>query len=170
MTSELVRVEPYDPEWPQNYEAIRKEIYQILGELAIAVHHVGSTSVPGMSAKPIIDLDVEIQNRSVFSEVCDRLAAAGYQHEGDLGIRDREAFRYDGKNNLQKHHLYVCPRDSRELHRHLTFRNYLRTHPEAAREYSRVKEAAARQYPDSIEGYMSCKNDCIAALYQKCGL
>lgn len=170
MTAKQIRVVPYDPQWPRNFEAIRKEIQEILGELAVAVHHVGSTSVPGMSAKPIIDLDVEIPNRFVFPEVCDLLAAAGYQHEGDLGIRDREAFRYEGKNHLQKHHLYVCPRDSRELHRHLTFRNYLRTHPEAAREYSRVKEAAARQHPDSIEGYMSFKNDCIAALYQKCGL
>ena len=170
MTVKRVEVVPYDPQWPRNFEAIQKEILENLGELVVAVHHVGSTSVPGMSAKPIIDLDVEIPNRSVFPEVRDRLAAAGYQHEGDLGIRDREAFRYEGKSHLQKHHLYVCPRDSRELRRHLTFRNYLRTHPDAAGEYSQVKETAARQYPDGIEGYMFFKNDCIAALYQKCGL
>ena len=99
-----------------------------------------------------------------------RCTVCGYIHEGDLGIRDREAFRYTGKQHLQIHHLYVCPSGSRELHRHLTFRNYLRTHPEAVREYSRVKETAARHHPDSIEGYMEFKNNCIAELCQKCGL
>ncbi len=169
MSTKQVRVVPYDPEWPRNFEAIRREIEEILGELAVEVHHVGSTSVPGMSAKPIIDLDVQIR-RADFPAVRDRLSAAGYLHEGDLGIRDREAFCYAGKEHLQKHHLYVCPSDSRELHRHLTFRNYLRIHPEAVLEYSRVKEAAARQHPDSIDGYMAYKNDCIAAIYLKCGL
>ena len=78
MTVKRVEVVPYDPQWPRNFEAIQKEILENLGELVVAVHHVGSTSVPGMSAKPIIDLDVEIPNRSVFPEVRDRLAAAGY--------------------------------------------------------------------------------------------
>ena len=170
MNTKRVRVVPYDPQWPRNFEAICKEIREVLGEKAVAVHHVGSTAVPGMSAKPIIDLDVEIQSRSDFPAVRDRLKTAGYIHEGDLGIRDREAFRYTGKQHLQIHHLYVCPSGSRELHRHLTFRNYLRTHPEAVREYSRVKETAARHHPDSIEGYMEFKNNCIAELCQKCGL
>lgn len=170
MNTKRVVVLPYDPQWSRNFETICKEIREALGEMAVAVHHVGSTAVPGMSAKPIIDLDVEIQSRSVFPAVCDRLKTAGYTHEGDLGIRDREAFCYEGKQHLQTHHLYVCPSDSRELHRHLTFRNYLRTHPDAVEEYSRIKESAARQYPDSIEGYMKFKTDCIAELYLKCGL
>ena len=170
MRTEQVRVVQYDPNWPKNFETIRREIEVVLGEFPVAVHHVGSTAVPGMSAKPIIDVDVEIRNRSDFSDVRDRLREAGYLHEGDLGIRDREAFCYAGKHHLQKHHLYVCPSDSQELHRHLTFRDYLRTHPEAVREYSRVKEAAAQRHPDSIDGYMQYKNDCIAELYQKCGL
>ena len=170
MITKQVVVLPHDPRWQEEFETIRREIQEILGELVMEVHHVGSTAVPGLSAKPIIDLDVELRNRSDFPAVRELLAVAGYRHEGDLGIRDREAFCYKGKDHLQKHHLYVCPPDSRELRRHLTFRNYLRTHPEAAREYSRVKEAAARQHPDSIEGYMAYKSDCIAALYQKCGL
>lgn len=170
MNTKAVIVVPYDPHWPQNFDAIRREIEAVLGELAVAVHHVGSTSVSGMSAKPIIDLDVEIRSRNDFPAVRELLHGAGYLHEGDLGIRDREAFCYEGKSHLQKHHLYVCPADSRELHRHLTFRNYLRSHPEAVREYSSIKEAAAKQYPHSIEGYMEYKNACIAELYLKCGL
>lgn len=170
MNTKAVIVVAYDPHWPENFDAIRREILTVLGELAVAVHHVGSTSVSGMSAKPIIDLDVEIRSRSDFPAVRDLLHDAGYLHEGDLGIRDREAFCYEGKSHLQKHHLYVCPSDSRELHRHLTFRNYLRTHPEAVREYSAIKEEAAKQNPYSIEGYMKYKNACIAELYLKCGL
>ena len=170
MNTKAVSVVPYDSEWPHNFDAIRREIEGVLGELAVAVHHVGSTSVSGMSAKPIIDLDVEIPSMADFPAVRDRLHMVGYLHEGDLGIRDRESFRYEGKTHLQKHHLYVCASDSRELHRHLTFRNYLRTHPEAVKEYSCVKETAAMQHPDSIEGYMAFKHNCIAAIYRKCGL
>ena len=170
MTTRLVRVMPYDPSWPDDFEAIIREIQAVLGSLAVAFHHVGSTSVAGMSAKPIIDLDVEIRSRDDFPAVRDRLHGAGYLHEGDLGIRDREAFYYEGKTHLRKHHLYVCPSDSRELHRHLTFRNYLRSHPEAVQEYSRVKEEAVKRYPDSTEGYMAYKNECIVQLYSKCGL
>ena len=107
---------------------------------------------------------------AVFPTVKERLAFLGYEYEGDLGIRGREAFRYIGREHLQKHHLYVCPADSRELQRHLTFRNYLRNHPEAVQEYSRVKKEAALQYPDSIEKYMEYKSHCIEALYRKCGL
>ena len=170
MTTSRVEVVPYDSSWPRNFETIRREIEAVLGEYVVAVHHVGSTSVPGMSAKPIIDLDVEIRNRSDFSAVRDQLREAGYLHEGDLGIRDREAFCYEGKPHLQKHHLYVCPTGSRELHRHLTFRDYLRTHPEAVLEYSWIKEEAAKQCRNSIESYMEYKNDCITQLYVICGL
>ena len=170
MQTKKVVVLPYCPEWKSDFEKIKSEISDALGKLSLGIEHIGSTSVEGMSAKPIIDLDVEIQSRSDFPAVRDRLKTAGYIHEGDLGIRDREAFRYTGKQHLQIHHLYVCPSGSRELHRHLTFRNYLRTHPEAVREYSRVKETAARHHPDSIEGYMEFKNNCIAELCQKCGL
>ena len=85
-------------------------------------------------------------------------------------IAGREAFGYEGKGHLAKHHLYVCAQNSRELHRHITFRNYLRSHPDAAAEYSRVKEEAAQLYPNDIDAYMRHKAPCIAALYQRCGL
>ena len=170
MKTTRVIVHPYDPDWPKAFDEIRREIKAALGLLAMDVHHVGSTSVPGISAKPIIDLDVEIRSMDEFPMVKARLGAIGYEHEGNLGIQGREAFRYEGKPHLMKHHLYVCPSDSPELYRHLTFRNYLRTHPEAAGRYSRVKEEAALAFPDSIDDYMNCKAPCIAELYQQCGL
>ena len=161
---------PYDSAWKAAFEEIRKEIEQAAGDLIVDVEHVGSTSVEGMSAKPCIDLDVVIPDHTVFDAVADRLKAIGYFHEGDLGIKGREAFRYSGKPHLMTHHLYVCPRDSRELHRHVTFRNFLKSHPEAVKQYSTVKETAARLFPDDIDRYMAYKAPCIQALYAQCGL
>ena len=170
MKTSRVTVLPYDKAWKSAFEAIKAEVEAALGELAVAVEHVGSTAVEGMSAKPCIDMDVVIADYGVFSEVAARLATIGYVHEGNLGIEGREAFDYKDKPHLYKHHLYVCPRDSRELHRHVVFRDYLRAHPEAAAKYSAVKEEAARLYPHDIDGYMAYKAGVIAELYRACRL
>ena len=98
------------------------------------------------------------------------LFRSGYIHEGDLGIPDREAFCYGDKPHLMTHHLYVCPRHSRELHRHITFRDFLRSHPEAVKQYGAVKEEGAQLFPDDIEGYIAHKTPCIEELYRQCGL
>ena len=161
---------PYDAGWKAAFEAIKGEMETALGDLILGVEHVGSTSVEGLSAKPIIDLDVIIEDYTVFDDVVRKLAEIGYIHEGNLGIEGRETFRYADKPHLTKHHLYVCPRDSRELYRHLTFREYLRSHPEAVQKYGAVKVAAAQMYPNDIDGYMACKAPCIAELYKLCGL
>ena len=170
MKTKKVIVLPYDSGWESAFEAIKEEIVEALGDLIIGVEHVGSTSVRGMSAKPCIDLDVVIRDRSVFGAVVEKLAAVGYIHEGDLGIRDREAFRYSDKPHLMTHHLYVCPRDSEELRRHMVFRDFLRSDPESARRYSRVKETAAELFPEDIDKYMEYKSACIRELYGRCGL
>ena len=170
MRTRKVMVLPYDRGWKTDFDAIRREIEQAVGHLICGVEHVGSTSVEGMSAKPCIDLDVVIDTQADFAAVAEGLAAIGYIHEGDLGIPGREAFKYEDKPHLRTHHLYVCPRASRELHRHVTFRDYLRSHPEAVQWYSAVKENAARLYPADIDGYIRYKSPCIAALYRQCGL
>ena len=170
MRTRRVTVVPYDPQWVEDFENIKREITCVLADRILTVEHVGSTAVAGLPAKPIIDLDVVIANASALPPVIQGLAAIGYIHEGNLGIEGREAFRYEGKPHLRKHHLYVCPQDSKELHRHLTFRDYLRTHPEAAAEYGRTKLLAAQLYPEDIDAYMEHKSSCIQTLYEKCGL
>lgn len=170
MRTAKVTVLPYDSAWKSAFEAIKKEIEGAAGDLILGIEHVGSTSVEGMSAKPCIDLDVVIRDVSVLEAVIARLAAIGYIHEGDLGIPGREAFKYTDKPHLQTHHLYVCPRDSRELHRHITFREFLKSHPEAVKRYSRVKETAAQLFPDDIDRYIAYKSPCIEELYAQCGL
>lgn len=170
MKTRKVIVLPYDPAWKSAFEAIKKELEEAIGDMIIGIEHVGSTAVEGMSAKPCIDIDVVIKDDSVFDSVVGALAKIGYVHEGDLGIRHREAFRYSGKTHLQTHHLYVCPEYSEELRRHITFRDYLREHAEAVRQYSLVKEKAAERFPDDIEKYIEYKSPCIEELYRMCGL
>ena len=133
MRTKKVTVLPYDSAWKAAFEIIKKEIDGAIGNFIVGIEHVGSTSVEGMSAKPCIDIDVIIKDYSVFEAVVRGLGAIGYVHEGDLGIKHREAFRYSGKEHLQMHHLYVCPQYSEELNRHITFRDYLRNNEDAVR-------------------------------------
>ena len=170
METKKVLVLPYDRAWKSQFEAIKAEIEAAVGDLILGIEHVGSTSVEGLSAKPCIDMDIVIEDYGIFPAVVMALESIGYIHEGDLGIKGREAFHYSGKEHLQTHHLYVCPKDSEELHRHITFRDYLRRHPEAVERYSLVKEEAARLYPDDIGKYMEHKAPCIEELYKLCGL
>ena len=170
MQTKHVVVLPYDPKWKADFEAIKQELEAAAGDLLVAVEHVGSTSVEGLSAKPCIDIDAVIEDYSVFEEVIDKLRSIGYIHEGNLGIKDREAFKYSNKPHLQKHHLYVCPQQSKELYRHIAFRDFLRSNPEAARKYASVKETAARLFPDDIDKYIEYKSPCIEELYEMCGL
>lgn len=169
MRTKRVVVEPYRPAWPEEFQIIRGELARALGEDALAVEHVGSTAVEGLAAKPIIDIDAVIP-AGRFAAVREKLAQIGYRHEGDLGIAGREAFQYSGKVHLMKHHLYVCYEDCPALHRHLTFRDWLRTHPEDRDFYGAVKTDLAARFPGDIDGYMAGKAPCIEAIYQKCGL
>lgn len=170
MRTKKVVVVPYDESWRSAFEEIKEEIESAIGDLIIGIEHVGSTSVKGMSAKPCIDIDVIIDDYPVFDAVVRKLETIGYIHEGDLGIKGREAFRYSDKPHLQAHHLYVCPRYSEELHRHITFRDFLRNDPDAVKKYSLVKETAAKLFPDDIDRYIGYKSLCIEELYALCGL
>ena len=170
MVTKHVFVLPYNEQWEQDFLIIKAELVNALGQLIIGIEHVGSTSVRGLSAKPIIDIDVVIKDQSVLKDVVSALGKIGYQHEGDLGIAGREAFRYEGKEHLRKHHLYVCPEDSPELKRHIAFRDHLRTHPDAVREYSHIKEEAAKQYPNDIERYIEHKSPFIEKIYAEIGI
>ena len=164
---------PYDKKWQQDFLDIKAEVAAALEMspegLALAIEHVGSTSVPGLSAKPIIDIDVVVRADDVQAAI-QALAGIGYNHEGNLGIPGREAFGYSGKEHLQEHHLYLCPEDSPELKRHLAFRDYLREHPQAVEEYSNIKLEAAALSPHDIDGYIYHKSPVIEKIYKELGL
>ena len=170
MRTTKVRVVPYDPAWKLAFEEIKQELENAIGTDVIGIEHVGSTSVEGLAAKPCIDIDVVIKDYSIFDEIVTKLNRIGYIHEGNLGIKDREAFKYMDKPHLCQHHLYVCPEQSEELKRHITFRDFLRNHPEEAKRYSEVKMEAAKLFPNEIDKYIEYKSSCIEELYRMCGL
>lgn len=170
MKTENITVLTYDKNWANEFQKIKKELMEVLNNEVVAIEHVGSTSVEGLSAKPIIDIDIVIDSYDNFKKVVNGLEQIGYEHEGDLGIKDREAFEYSGKDHLMVHHIYVCPKNSQELKRHIIFRDYLRQNPKAIKNYSEVKEQGVRLFPNDIIKYMEYKNSCIKKLYIECGL
>ena len=169
MRTKRVVVEKWNPQWKYEYEKIVASLGKDIIYNSIKIEHVGSTSVEGLSAKPVIDLDIVIE-KDKFTIIKELLNKKGYEYEGDLGIEGREAFSYSGKEELMTHHLYVCPKDSKELFRHITFRNFLKNNPALAAEYSKVKEQAAVLYPDDIDKYMEFKSEIIEKIYKKCRL
>ena len=169
MTTRNIVVLPYDEKWAQAFLDIKSELDAVLGGLPISIEHVGSTSVQGLAAKPIIDVDVVVRRTDVGAAI-KALATIGYEHEGNGGIEDREMFKYSGKENLMEHHLYVCPEDSAELKRHVLFRDYLRAHPDAVQAYSQIKKEAAALYPHDIDSYINHKGAVIEKIYKELGL
>ena len=168
MRTKHVIVKDYNPEWKNEFERIKSELSAVLSGKINSIEHVGSTSVEGLATKPIIDIDIVIDKN--FEEVKKALESIGYMHEGDLGIPGREAFKYKDKSHLMLHHLYVCNKDSEELYRHITFRNYLRQHKEDRDRYSSIKKEMALKYPEDIDSYIEGKQPVILDIYKKCGL
>ena len=169
MRTKSVVVEKWNSKWKDEFEKIVASLGEDIIYNSIKIEHVGSTSVEGLSAKPVIDLDIVIE-KDKFAIIKELLNKKGYEHEGDLGIEGREAFSYSGKEELMTHHLYVCPKNSKELFKHITFRNFLENNPALAAEYSKVKEQAAVLYPDDIDKYMEFKSEIIENIYKKCRL
>ena len=154
----------YVKEWPQDFLKIKTELQKAITVMS-NIQHVGSTSIPGMKAKPIIDIDVGLKNWGNFEKVKKALASIGYEHEGDKGITGREAFCRNGKvqnkilDNID-HHLYVCSVDNEEYKRHILFRDYLRNHDEARDRYNQIKEEIlAKVGPENRAGYVQMKEE-----------
>lgn len=157
-------IQPYQESWVADFSTIKEVLSHQLQGLAIAIEHVGSTSVPGLAAKPIIDIDL-IHKPNDFAKVNDGLTQLGYFHNGNQGIKDREAFKRD--NSLSphptldsiKHHLYVCPDFSQEFKRHLLFRDYLRKEAATRKEYESLKLQIAEEANQDRKVYATLKEE-----------
>jgi len=125
---------------------------------------VGSTAVPNLPAKPIIDLDVVVRPEDVPAATA-ILEQHGYRREGTLGIEGREAFRWTARG--PEHHLYVCPEGSPAFARHVLVRDYLRAHPAVAREYADLKRRLAEEYANDRTKYQDAKADFVEQMHQK---
>lgn len=157
-----IQVVEYDPEWPDQFLQLRDRIWPFVRDAALAIEHVGSTAVPGLAAKPVIDLDVVIPLRCDLPLVVTRLGQLGYEHQGDLGIENREAFRTP--ENQPPHNLYVCPRESIALRNHIALRDHLRLHPLDVAAYSCLKMELVRQCGSDIGRYVAGKTGFILSI------
>jgi GrpB-like predicted nucleotidyltransferase (UPF0157 family) len=152
-------IAPYDPAWPESFERVRATVWPALRDVALTVEHVGSTAVPGLAAKPIVDVTVVVPAAADVPAAIARLAAIGYVHQGDLGIAEREAFT--SPPGSPPHHLYLCPSGSATLANHLGVRDYLRSQPDAALEYAALKQRLAAQFPHDIDRYVAGKTEFL---------
>ena len=160
-------VVPYDPGWPGAFEQLRGSIWPAVSDLATSIEHVGSTSVPGLIAKPVIDISIVVPAAGDVFVAIDRLAGLGYVHSGNLGVEGREAFQ--SPHQSPRHHLYLCPRGSLALRNHLVVRDHLRTHPEDAARYGALKLRLAQQCADDIAGYTEGKTEAILRILETAG-
>lgn len=161
MTAPII-IAAYDPQWPKRFETLRQKISRVLGPMAAAIEHIGSTAVPGLASKPIIDLDILLGSAADLPRAIAGLGLLGYEHLGDLGIPGREAFR--SPTGEPAHHLYVCPPDSMQYKRHIAFRDHLRTHPEDADAYVRLKRDLSAKYRVDRDAYTQSKTQFIEAV------
>jgi GrpB-like predicted nucleotidyltransferase (UPF0157 family) len=162
----VITVVPYDPHWPDLFRAEANELAEILGEEMVAIHHIGSTAIPGIHAKPIIDILVEVEDIERIDAFNQQMTKRGYLPKGEFGIRGRRFFMKGTEEN-RTHHVHVFQTGDPEFERHLAFRDYLRAHPEEAQAYSRLKQELARRFPHDIDSYMAGKNDWIKETERK---
>ncbi len=157
-------VVPYDNQWPEQFAALRRRVDAALIAIAHETIHVGSTAVPGLAAKPIIDLDIVVPDRSLINPAIMALEAAGWRHQGDLGIPGREAFV--PVPDQACHHLYLVAAGSPAHRDHLDLRDYLRTHPAECERYAAVKRKLAPLLAADRDAYVTGKADLVAELLE----
>jgi GrpB-like predicted nucleotidyltransferase (UPF0157 family) len=131
----------------------------IMGTFPAKIEHVGSTSIPGAAAKPIIDIDIVVRSRWDVKRAIRMLEEGGYKHVGDKGIPGREAFESPG--GMIAHHLYVVVEGNSAHDRHLKFRDYLRINPEMVHRYSALKKSLANQFRNDREAYTEAKTTFV---------
>ncbi len=162
-----IEVHPYNPEWPRTFEQLRAELWPVVQHASMAIEHVGSTAVPGLAAKPVIDLCIVVASPRDIPFVAKALATLSYTHQGELGVPDRHAFKATRPG--PRHHLYASPRKSLSMRNHLGVRDYLRVHPEAASEYGALKQRLAQQFPEDIDSYIAGKTDFLLGVLAQVG-
>jgi GrpB-like predicted nucleotidyltransferase (UPF0157 family) len=165
-----VRVDPYNPRWPTQYEEEVAVLRGVLGTQLLAVEHVGSTSIRGMPSKPTIDILADIELTDPLHLLVERLEPVGYVHTPD--DLDRQVFRKGPQDWTlpRTHHLHVCPEGSDYWRRIVAFRDYLRTHPDTAAEYLRLKRDLATRFSEEPGLYTSSKRDYVTGVVAMAGL
>ncbi|MET0621418.1 MAG: GrpB family protein [Pyrinomonadaceae bacterium] len=156
-----VEVVAHDPRWRDAFEAEAGRVAAALGENVVAVHHVGSTSIPNIYAKPVVDLLVEVRDIGEVDGRSPAMESLGYEVMGEYGIPGRRYFRKDNREGIRTHHVHAFGAGSAEAERHLTFRDYMIAHPADAQRYSELKRKLAEEHPQSMDAYMDGKDGFV---------
>ena len=167
MTSSLglrrrrVTVAPHSGLWASAYEAERKRLSDGLRDLVVDIQHVGSTAVPDLCAKPIIDIAIAVSDMSCFGQITERLTAMGYAYEVDAGSEGGHIFVRESAPGITTHHVHVVELNDEQWKNYLHFRDRLRQEPALREEYSRLKLSLGQRYAQDREGYTSAKAEFI---------
>ena len=162
----IVEIHPYDPAWAADFAAEAARLAPVFGANLVAVHHIGSTAVPGLPAKPIIDILPVVHDLALVDGLNAPMAALGYIAKGENGIPGRRYFR-KGSDAHHTHHVHVFEASSPEIAKHLAFRDYLRAHPEDRDAYGRLKTTLAAQYRTDPPAYTEAKTEFVQAILHK---
>ena len=154
-----VIVVPYNPNWPKEFEQEAHEIRDILGPILLHCHHVGSTAVPGLMAKPIIDMMPEVSDLEFLDSKSAEFEALGYEVMGEYGIPGRRYFRKGGDNRT--HHVHAFLSGDSNLERHLAFRDYLIAHESVAKAYGDLKFDIASRCNNDMDQYCDEKDEFV---------
>ncbi|MGH2583641.1 MAG: GrpB family protein [Dehalococcoidia bacterium] len=165
-TVDPIDVTDYDPSWPRWFERERERLVGALGDVAVTIEHVGSTAVPGLAAKRVLDILMTAEPFPLPEPAIAAIEALGYRYRGENGIPGRQYFR----TVPHARHLHVYAPGHPDVERTLLFRDYLRTHPEAAREYEALKRTLAERYPLDRGAYTEGKRAFVAAIVERAGV
>ena len=166
-TMRKVEVVPHDPKWRDAFEVESQSVAAALGENVVIVHHIGSTAIPTIYAKPIVDLLVEVKDITKVDGQSSAMESLGYEAMGEFGIPGRRFFRKDNQEGVRTHNVHIFEKGSAQVERHLAFRDYMLAHPEDAQQYSELKRELAKKYPQDIDGYMDGKDEFIKDMDKK---
>jgi GrpB-like predicted nucleotidyltransferase (UPF0157 family) len=164
------RVVDYDPRWPALYEEEKSRVLTALGDRIAGIEHIGSTAVPGLCAKPILDILIGLRRLRDAKGCIPRLVAIGYEYvpEYEAALPERRYLRKGSREN-RTHHIHMVERDSEFYRSHVLFRDHLRTHPEDARRYNALKRELAVRFASDREGYTEAKAPFIREILAKAG-
>ncbi|MCP3029486.1 GrpB family protein [Halobacillus sp. A5] len=154
-----VEVEPYQEKWAAMFLDEAKTLREIFTEELLEIHHIGSTSVPGLLAKPVIDIMPVIKDITSVEQHNVEMKQMGYNPKGENGIPQRRYFEKGG--DRRTHHVHFYQAGSPEIKRHLAFRDYLRTHPQDKQQYGELKKTLAKQFPYDIAAYIHGKEQLV---------
>ena len=168
LESGVVRLVPYNPTWLRLFIVERSRIEAAVGRAGIdlKLEHTGSTSIPGVCAKPILDILAGASDSKTLQRAIDALQTAEYQYRGEQGIRGRHFFR---RGEPRQYHVHLTMTGSEFWRDHLAFRDYLRAHRDTASAYGTLKKALAERYPRDRESYIEGKTGFVEEVLRQAG-